>query len=348
MGLIHTYYKIKHFYNKLSNRTLWILLLLGIIFSIFLFYWYIFVLSLYTVEVISNVDNYKIKLVDKKFWQEYNYDCVNTLCYLKDLPNLEYKISVLKEWYFPINWVLTPKYNKKISIILDKEVILKPVIKEEKIKELSREEKIKLISKKHKNYLVLNSVWKEFIFSKNNWNLELFYNQKLLARLPFVIPKNEIKITNIIWEDNIYLLSYWKDKYLLNLIFLDIQNIKLNLDILYAKKITWENLLLTTKKWSFLYNLKTKKLNYFNSLFDFVILDNWDYIWILKDDLETQKKTLWFWEQKWDIIVYYDTKTKKARLLKNPWFKISKIYLKNNWVYIENDNWDVFELLNYN
>jgi hypothetical protein len=176
----------------------------------------------------------------------------------------------------------------------------------------------------------------------------LFYNQKLLARLPFVIPKEEIKITNIIWEDNIYLLSYWKDKYLLNLIFLDIQNIKLNLDILYAKKITWENLLLTTKKWSFLYNLKTKKLNYFNSLFDFVILDNWDYIWILKDDLETQKKNLWFWEQKWDIIVYYDTKTKKARLLKNPWFKISKIYLKNNWVYIENDNWDVFELLNYN
>jgi hypothetical protein len=106
-------------------------------------------------------------------------------------------------------------------------------------------------------------------------------------------------------------------------------------------------LLFITEKGSFLYNVREKKFNYFNLLFDFVILPNWNYIWILNDSIITQKNNLWFENEKWDIIISYNLKDKKAKLLKNTWFNISKIYFKNNWVYVENDLQEKFEILNY-
>jgi hypothetical protein len=348
MGLIHWYYRLKHFYNRLSNRVLWFLILLLIFLIWFAFYWYIFVLSLYTIEINSNVDNYHVKLVDKKLWKIYDYDCKNKKCFLKDLANLEYKINISKPGYNSLNWKLKPKLNKKISVVLTKQVILKPIFDEQvQTKQLTRKEKIELISKKHKNYLVIdNKLW-DFVFSKNNWNLELLYNWNLLQKFSEIVPKEDIKILEIIGTNKYWLLIFWKGKYIINFDFLDIKYINLNLEILYLKKLSEDKILFVTPKGSFLYDIKTQKINYFNSLYDFVILKNWDYIWVLKDNLITQKKNLWFENEKWDILVYLNSKTKKARLLKNPWFNISKIYLKNNWVYVENDNWDIFEVLNY-
>ena len=81
--------------------------------------------------------------------------------------------------------------------------------------------------------------------------------------------------------------------------------------------------------------------------YDFVYLDNWDYIWILRSNDNILKQNLWLWNIKWDLIVYYNFKNKKVRLLKDIDFSISKIFRKDKKVEIEDEKWNIYELLNY-
>jgi len=346
MWIIHTYYKLKHFYNGLSNRVLWILILLTIFLVWFILYWYVFVLSLYSVNFETNVKNYNIELINEKFKKKYLVNCSLERCELKDIAKLNYDVTISKELYNTVKFSFNPSIKNNFKIILFKKAILRPIIEEKELKkELTRNEKIALINKKHNNFLYKEIEDKEFILKDQNNKLDLYFNNNFVYSFE-KLENNKFYIAPVYNSNKYFFISNEKEKIILDSNFLKIIKLKLNIKILYVKKLNDLDFLLVTDKWSFIFNIKKKTYTYFNSLYDFVILDNWDYIWVLKDNLNSQKSNLWF-TQKWDLIVYYSSKTKKARLLIAPDFDVSKIYKENNWIIIEDKTWNKYELLNY-
>ncbi len=345
MWLRNIYYKIKHFYNSLSNRTLWFLLLLVIIFSGYLFYLYIFVFSLYNVWISSNIWEYKVSLFAKDISKTINFNCKQTKCSLNKIPALNYEMLITKIWYNNIEINFNPKNKQKFDIYLEKKVILKKLDKIA-IKNLSRNEKIDLIKKKNNNYF-FQKIWDNEFSFKNLWNrLELYFDSKKVSILN-KINKEDIFINKVYGTQKYFYIKYWNTNYLLNKDFLSINKIDFDIDIKYLKLIQDVNILITTKDWSFIYNLIDKNIVYFNSLYDFVILKNWDYIWILSDNNKLQKVNLWFWKISGDLLVYYDQKTKDARLLKKIDFQVNKIYMNNNKIFLEDNLWNIYNLENY-
>ncbi len=354
MWIRNIYYKLKHFYDSLSNRTLWILLLLWIILSWYFMYLYLFVFSLYTVSLNSDNIPYKVSLYAKSIWKKYDFNCDKNPCILEKISPFNYDVTVSKDNYNTFYFKFNPKIKTNIKFVLTKEVKLINIgnINDLNLdKKLTREERIKLIKQKHDNFLVLKVYNKEFFFKKTDDNkLNIYLNNKFLWIVDFEKWENKeaISISKVIGLDNNYFLKIWKNNYIINTIYYSIQKIKLNIDTNYVKKIFDNKLLFVTKKWSFIFDINTKKITFFNMFYDFIYLDNWDYIWILRNNDNILKQNLWLWNIKWNLIVYYDIKKKKVRLLKNIDFNISKIFRKDKKVEIEDEKWNIYELLNYN
>jgi len=347
------YYKLKYFYNSLSNRTLWIILLLWIILFWYFFYLYLFVFSLYTINLNSNIIPYNVSLYTENIWKTYNFNCNKNPCILKKISPFNYDVTITKDNYNTLNFIFNPKDKTKFNFVLSKEVKLINIgnINDSKLDiKLTREEKIDLIKKKNNNYLLLDVNNNEFIFKKNNNELSIYLNNNLLwiVDLEKKENKDDISISKVIGLNNYYFLKIWNNNYLINTIYYNIQKIKLNIYTNYVKKIKDNKLLFVTKKWSFIFNINTKQITFFNMFYDFVYLNNWDYIWILRSSDNILKQNLWLWTIKWNLIVYYDLKNKKVRLLKSVWFYIAKIFKKGEKVEIEDNKWNIYELLNYN
>ncbi len=340
------YYKLKNFYNWLSNRALGFLILVGIFFIWYIFYWYLFSYNLSDIKIISNVSNYEIKLKSDKYKKEYSFKCLKKECILKNVSPFNYKLEVLKDNYETYTTNFNPNNKKFLKIILHKKIYLKPLGKDRQDKNLSREEKIELVKLKNK-YFWYKKIWKDlFIFKDLGNKLEFSYNNNLIGFLEKLDKKN-ISLNKVINSDNFYFLKFGNKSYLIDKQFLSLSKIDLNLKINYFKKINNNFLLINTEKGSFLYDLKNKWLSYFNSLYDFIILDNWKYLWILKNNIIQQKKNLWLWNIPGDLLVEFDLKTKKVKLLKKLNFTVNKLYKKNLTIIIEDKKGNKYELINF-
>jgi len=341
-------YKLKNYYNNLSNRKLWIIILLVIFFIWYIFYWYLFSYNLINVKIHSNVSNYDIFLKSEKYWKKYFFHCSKKDCILENISPFNYELKISKSNYNDFSLNFNPKDKSDLNIFLKKEVLLKPLEKEKiKVKNISRKEKIEEIKLEKSSYWYKKYKWDIFTL-KELWNdkLELIYNNKIVWVLNKV-PKEKISLFKVINSDSYYYLILWSDTYLVNTQYFILTKLKLKLFISYIKKLNNNFLLITTRNWSFLYNLKNKNISYFNSLYDFIILDSNTYIGILKDSVINQKKNLWFWNTSWDLIVKYNLKEKTANLLKKVDFDIAKIYKDNFTIIVEDKNWNKYELINY-
>ena len=111
----------------------------------------------------------------------------------------------------------------------------------------------------------------------------------------------------------------------------------------YIKNIWNKNLVIVSEFWSYNLNLNTKKIEYF-SLFSDYIRNNNGYIWIINSSDKIRKKNFWFNNVSWNLIIFYDIDTKEKYIIEVFDFEISKISNALNNVYIENNNWETFEL----
>jgi capsular polysaccharide biosynthesis protein len=91
--------------------------------------------------------------------------------------------------------------------------------------------------------------------------------------------------------------------------------------------------------------LSNKKMEYFSMFSDFII-NNWSYIWIIKNSHISKKTNFNFEEFQWDLIVLYNSKKAIKKVLYKPNFEIKKILLENNNIVIESESGEKY-LLEY-
>ena len=292
---------------KLSNRTLWILILIWFVLSFYWFYKYFFELKLTKLEIISNISNFSWSLVNSKF--EKDFSCITKECIIDELPPFEYELIIYKENYkiYKSNIILN---NSKIIINLEKDIKLEKV----ETKKLSRSDLIDKI--KNKNANVVDFSWNKIDY------LEIYGNNN------FVYFKKNDKL------------------YFYNLSNNNSFNIEFIPSINYIKNISTNNLLIVTDIWSFTFNLLNKKIEYFSLFSDFILI-NGNYIWIINSDDLIRKKNFNFNNDSGNLIISYNIQKKESYILKNISEKIKKIYIEKSKIYIENNLWNKYEVLWY-
>jgi len=220
---------------------------------------------------------------------------------------------------------------------------------------IKKEENIKIQAKKIIKKISLEKIektkTKESLLSlteEEAKNIEIKNNNKILEKIKKILKLNSIKnlkIQKIEWNENLFLITL-SEKNIFNFIYNDrllkLENLKLNIKINYIKYLN-NNLYIITEKWFFI--KKNKKLEYFPTFSDFVI-NNWEYIWIIKNSDKNIKNNFNYSEFSWDLIVLYNPKKSIKRILYKPNFEIKKILLEKKQVIIVNNEEDRF-LLDY-
>ena len=219
---------------SLSNRTLWILILIWVIWAIYIFYMLFFNIKLTSLEINSNTWSYNVELKNIKF--EKDFFCDQNDCTIYDLPPFEYDIIVKKDDFKIYESKINLSNINKIDILLEKD------IKIEKIKKIwiSRTDLINKI--KSKNIVEINSD-----------NLEYFkiYN----SEYSYITKDKKL---------------YFYDEELSKLLF----SIDFVPEVLYIKQLTNNFYLIVTEIWTFNFNVNSKDLEYISLFSDFIIKDN--------------------------------------------------------------------------
>ena len=292
---------------KLSNRILWILIILWFILSFYWFYKYFYKLNLINIKISSNVSNFSWSLTNPKFTKDFI--CKEKRCILEWIPPFEYDIIIYKDSYK--NYKSTLKSNiKKIDISLEKDI----KIEEIEIKKISREELINNIKETNKNKITFS--WNKVSWNKIIWNNTFVY----------IIKKNKLYFYNIN-NSNTFSLDF-------------IPKVE------YIKSISDNNFIIVTDIWSFVYDVLNQKIEYFSLFSDFIIFEN-NYIWIINDYDIVRKNNFGFNDNNWNIILNYNFKNNEVSIIDDIDFIINKIYLDGSIIYIENNNWEKFKITWY-
>ena len=216
------------------------------------------------------------------------------------------------------------KVIKRIELVKQKQINVTKT-KQEKIKELRED------IKHYKTFKLENN--KKAYFTENNWKLDLYYDNKKIWVFDLVYSKY-LLVELILGDNNDLFIEIWNKKYYYNNKLNQISKIDLNVDVLYVKEWNTNNIIFVTKKWSFIYNIYNNTLNYFSFFNDFVYFKE-GYIWIIKSNDSVRIKNLWLWNINKTLIYYYNPDLKEKKVLYSSELSIDKIYIKNNRLYIE-------------
>lgn len=323
----------------MSNRLLWLLIILWFILAWILFFIYYFVYYNGIINLKWNVEGYSVELYNKKLLKTTSFDCPDKECKLEDISPFIYSISIKKNGFNIYKNDIKINRNEllELDFSLEKSTILTKVIPEEEI--VDKTEKLNFLREKKKLYTFFN-LGKDWIFyfKENGKNLDLYKNTKKLLELPKVA-KEDIDIQKIFWIENYIFIKYWDKKYIYS-IWLDKKvEVDLNIDVNYVK--TWLQKKLfnfVTDKWTFIFDKYTLKAEYFSYFNDFVYYENW-YIWIISKDDERRLKNLWFEDKSKNLIINYDPNTKYKKVLYETDLDITKIYKKwNDYMFVTQDD----------
>jgi len=323
----------------MSNRLLWILVILWFIWLGILFYMYFYVYYMWNITVKTNLKNYKITVYNKKLIQTNNYNCIKKICILSNISPFDYSLSITKSWYIDKNININVSRNQQIdlNIILNKKVFLNEVQIDREYK-LKNKEKINLLQNRYNSYyfIVLDKIW-TFSFKTNWLFLKLYQNKKYLWIFDKV-NKDNIFLDKIFWTNDYIFIKIWSQKYIYSLLLNKKYNIWLNIDINYVKLwINKNEFLLITDKWVFRYNKFTSKIEYIDFFRDFIYHKLW-YIGIIDKNDKRRLNNLWLNNKTKNLIIYYNQDLKEKRILYETNLNIIKIYKKGiNIFFISSD-----------
>lgn len=257
-------------------------------------------------------------------------------------------------WYLYYNLSYLPQIKaEELRLIQEKEdnekkVLVKKIdlVKKEIIKNnISNADKIEEIKENNKNYKTfkLNNNLKAY-FKEISGKLDLYYNDNKIWNFN-LINKDNLRVELILWSTNYIYIEIWNDKYLFNSITNIVKKIELNIEVLYVKKGLSNKLIFVTPKWSFNYNIFENKLEFFNYFNDYVYYNEW-YIWIVRFNDNRMLNNLWFESNNENLIVYYNSSTKEKKIIFRTILDYKKLYIENNNIYIETEDWELYELEN--
>jgi len=336
----------------MSNRILWILIILWFILSGILFYMYFFVYYMWNITVKTNIQDYKISLYNKELVNTKEINCPNKICDIIKVSPFKYSITISKKWYITKKEDIQVWRNEdlKLDFVLDKKIALNEIKinNDEKIEEiLTNKEKISILRKKKGAFFSKNikSIWNFYFKEKWNYN-ELYLDNHDLWRFERV-NKEEIEIKEVLWNNDYFFIRLGKNKYLYSLIVKKKYPVKLNIKINYIKPgLSDIEFLFVTEKWTFVYDKFSLSLEYIYFFRDFVYYKSW-YIWIVDKTDKRRLTNLWLEKETKNLIISYDTETKERKIIFKTDLDIIKIYKKwKNIMFVSSDNKE-YNLENY-
>lgn len=233
--------------------------------------------------------------------------------------------------------------NENFSSSWAKQIELVKV--ENKINEISENSQDRIDSIKEKlDYYKIIDLWTDkFYFSQEDNKIIGKINWKIISIFDYVL-ENEIDVKNVYSSNNDFLFNIWNDIYLYNKNTDIIDKIDLFVDINYVKKS--DNIFIfVTNLWSYLYDIRTKKLEYFTFFEDFVFYND-SYIWIIKKDDDIRINNLWLWNLTKNSIYFYNPNTKEKNSLYETDLILEKIYYQNWEIFFKDSKKDIYKLEN--
>lgn len=315
------------------------LILFGMILLWILFYWYFFIYSLINVQFQSNVSQYNISMDSTQ--KSYEQTCLLETCFIPNMLPFEYRVLIEKEGYKTLEYIYKPNKRTAVqNIRLEKDYQLEPVelfsqkeaivILENQDKISTRLEKIEFLKEKNQVFYTLSTQKNQYNFKKKANGLALFQNNKFLGIFQNA-KKSEIKLYEVIWNENYLFLELWKNNYLFSIQSWEIKKITFEIPINYIKTEYWSwEFIFVTKKGSFSYNSKDQIFSYNTFFSDYVVYQKNTYVWIIYTGEENKKQKFGLSKYSWDTIVQYNPENKEYTILLETEKKITKIF-KLNW-----------------
>ena len=344
----------------MSNRILWILILLWFAGFWYLFYLIFFVQYTWTLEITSNIDNYNVELYATKVYQTFNYECSEKKCTITDLSPFTYDVTITSPSYKKIKQELSLKWKTtnyiKADFIKDTKLTEINEVKETNInteitKETTEEKIANIKLKKETDYTVdLWILW--FFYFKTSWNnLELFNKWESKDTKLWTFPKTnkkDIQILEINWDANKILISLKERQYIYNLKLQEIDEFKLVPKIKYIKVGNLlTNYIIITDVWAYTYDKLSKELIYFYLFKDFVYLKD-AYIWVLYKDEKNKFTNFSLKDNNKNLIIKYNPWAKNREIILESDMEITKIIQEwENKIYFYDNTWKKYELENY-
>ncbi len=184
---------------NLSNRTIWILIILWFIIFWFWFYKYFFEIKLKTFVIESNRKNFFWNLENNKFKKEFF--CWEKKCEIENIPPFEYKLYIKKKGYKEYKVNINLRKIDNIKIDLEKEIKI-----ETSNKPLKNKIEENLLKKANKN-LVFEEIYGKdnYIYYKVKDNLYIknLYNNNIFT----TSFKPKIIYIKSLWEDRLWIVS---------------------------------------------------------------------------------------------------------------------------------------------
>ena len=255
---------------KLSNRILWILILLSMIGGFYIFYQIFFKIKLTHLEISSNIEDFSGSLENTKFSK--NFYCEKKNCIIDKIPPFEYKLKINKKNYKIFTKNIDLRKTNTIKIILQKNIVFEKIKNNQisKLQQIKNSLKDKIIFQWKKiNYKkIYNS--SDFVYFIKDEKIYFYdletknsFSIKLKPKVNYIkkIDNNKLAINTKVWTFVLNILNkkldyfslFWDFVFAWNNSYIWIVN---NLDKIRKKNFDFENI-----SWNLIlfYNKITKK-----------------------------------------------------------------------------------------
>lgn len=337
------------------NKLLSLLILICVFWWIYGLYYYFFVLNKSNLTLHWNVENYTVRLYNQTLKTSFFSDCKKTTCELIDIAPFTYSMTIEKDGYKTWNQdiILESKTTQEFQFQLDKQLQVEKIVVSDTQQEQTTQNQIAELRMKD----VLENAYALFdietlgylYFTKNNdTTLTLWYQNSGVTENLYTFPffeKKDIFIQPVYHTLDTVLIITPNQKYIYNVVLKKVEEIYFPQPILYVKKND-KNYAFVTQKWTFLYDVVTKKVEYFALFTDFIPLNSTQYLWVISENDTERKKNYNLENESWDLIVKYDIEKKRVKVLEKSYFKVQKI-IKDSWnIYFYDQEWNKYWVSN--
>lgn len=304
-----------------------------------------------------NVDNYIVEMYTDTLKTTLSTECKNKRCELIDLAPFGYIINIKKEGYKDFQTYVKIEKNKslEVDVFLEKQIQILPQVVENtswedsKQKQLERLRTVSLLQKTYQYFEVPNYGY--FFFQKGDANTLVLSHkkneeEKKIYTLNFLSDDQKISLDQIYGGDDEIFFSYWQYIYIIHISSWNIQEVFFPQDISYMKK-DGELYYFVNDKWTFIYDNRSKKIDFFYLFKDFIMYDQNTYFWIIFQNEEDKKKNYNLEQYKnGNLIIKYNFITKEVKVIETITKNIAKIIKIKNNIYFYDITWEKYKIEN--
>ena len=340
----------------MSNRILWILIIIGFIGAIVLFYLYFFVYYTSTLTVTSNISPFSFSLASTKLPQRIEYTCEKSPCTYTDISPFVYEIQGFATWYTSEiqNFSLPSSSSYTVDIQFEKKIELMEVPEVNSWSwEVSTSEKVSIVKLKKSSYTFFDiPTLGYFSFEAKKESMDLFYQadinspKKLIGNFDLV-NATDIRLIPFLWSKTKILLSLEpKTNYSIDIDTKEIISFNLDPEAQSVKQGESDSeYIVSTKLGAYIYDTRKDIPEYFSQFHDFVYSPDKKLIlgYVSSHD-ETRLANLWFeWEFK-NSIVSFDRESLERKIVLSLDNELKHIYASGSQIFVEDIEGKVFEI----